>query len=250
MAAMLSSEGEALAIDDGGAIFSAEALYLLGTRNEMRGDAFSFAAAAAQRQAPPQIWFSDRAGTCDELTIFSSRPWRADFAASFLERELTGLAQARESGDPIVPLQVNTFAGDERGAPGGLERLASLAYDTVEVEVGFIDVAVAGDDVRGRIGARPDVAAMLARPIANAIVIAFGGRAGEAPEPDFVLEMRRAETIATALGAAIARRGESIATDVFGTLYDTEELLALALRRCGKSASWAARVASAALEVA
>jgi hypothetical protein len=248
LAAMLSSEGEAVAIDDVGTIFSAEQLYLLGTRNEMRGEAFSFAAAAAQRQAPPRIWFSDRAGICDELTIFSSRPWRADFAAAFLERELKGLVEARESADPIVPPQIKIFGGGERGEPGGLERLASLAYDTVEVDVGFLDVAAAGDDLRARIEARPDVAAMLVRPIANAIVIAFGDSAADAAEPGFALEMRRAETIATALGAAIAKRGESIATDVLGTLYDAEELLTLALRRCGKSASWAARVAAAALQ--
>jgi len=251
LAAMLTSEAEAVAVDDGGAIFSPEQLYGLGTRNEMRADVFSFMAAAAQRQAPPQVWFSERSGICDELTVFSSRPWRADFAATFLERQLNGLAQAgRETGDPIVPPDGRIFSSGERGGRGGRERLATLAYETVEVDLAFLDVAGAGDDLRARIAARPDVGAMLGRPIAHAIVIAYGNSAAAASAPGFALDMRRAETVATALAAAFAQRGEAVATDVVGALYAVDDLVALALRRCGKSVSWAARVMSATMQSA
>jgi hypothetical protein len=245
-AAMLASEGEAVAIDDAGAVFSADQLYVLGSRNEMRADAFAFAVAAAQRQWPvSQVWLSGREGVCDELTVFSTRPWRADFAATFLKRQLAGLGDAaRYNDDPIVPVNREMFAGDKRGEPGSLERLAMLSYEKVDVEIAFIDVTCAGDDIREHLESRKDVEAVLGRPIASAVIVAFGNRDNDTESDLFGLEMRRAETLATVLAAAFAERGDCVAGDVAGALYAAHDLFELALRRCGKSTSWNARVAS------
>lgn len=246
-AALLTSEGQAVGIDDSGAIFAAEDLYALGTRNETRADTFAFAAAAAGRVWPPAIRaLSQREGACDELTVFSALPWRADFALSFLQRTLEELADAADrSSDPIVPPQ-GAFCGDEeRGQPGTLQPLVRLFYETVEIEVSFLDATAAGGEFGALVGARADIAALLGRPIRSALVLSFGSR-GEGAEPErFDLEMRRADTFVTALAAICARRGECIASDAAGSLYDLDELLALALHRRGKSASWRARVAAA-----
>lgn len=248
LAAMLSSEAESIAVDDTGAIFSAEQLYVLGTRNEMRADAFAFAAAACRRQWPaPQEPLSGRRDVFDELTVFSTRPWRAEFAVTFLERELVGLAEAaRYNDDPVVPAGGQLFSSAERAEPGTLERVATLSYDSVDIDVGFLDVTCARDDVRSRVDARKDIAALLGGPIAHAIVIAFGNRVSDAELDGPGLEIRRAETVATALAAAFARRDASVTSDALGALYSPDDLQVLALRRCGKSLSWNARVASVA----
>jgi len=245
-AAMLASNGEAIAVDDSGAIFSADQLYSLGTRNEMRADAFGFTAAAARRQWPvPQRWFSGRGGVCDELTVFSIRPWRADFAASFLQQQLGGLADAaRYNDDPVIPPDQDVFDADERGEAGSLQRLATLSYATVDIDVSFVDVSSADADMRDLVESRKAIEGVLGRPIASAIVIAYGNRDDDTASAQFELEMRRAETLATVLAAAFAERGDSAGADVAGALYAASELRELALRRCGKSASWNARVAA------
>jgi hypothetical protein len=243
-AAMLASDGDAIAIDDTGAIFCADQLSVLATRNETRADAFAFAVAAAQRQWPaPQMWSSGRQGVCDELVVCFGRAWRADFAARFLARELAGFADAANSNeDPIVPSGGELSSDIEEGEDGSLRRLASLSYETVDIDVAFLDADRLRRD-RG-IAGRQDLAAVLCRPVASAIVIAFGNSGPDTDSEDFGLEMRRAETLATALAASFAARGESVTTDVSGTLYAASDLLALALRRCGKSVSWGARVAA------
>lgn len=243
-AAMLAAEADAVALDDSGAIFSADALYGLATRNEMRADAFAFAAAAARREWPaPQTWLSGRGGICAELVVFSSRPWRADFASTFLRRELSGLADGgRHSSDPIVPDRGDVFpfeAGDEAA---GYTKLATLSYETVDLDVGFVDGTRAGDELRTAIEARKDVEALLVRPIAGAVVFAFGNCGDDTESAVFALEMRRAETLATTLAAAFAARGDAVAADIMGTLYSADELRVLALRRSGTSVSWSARV--------
>jgi hypothetical protein len=244
-AAMVTSDAEGIALDDSGAVFSSEELYLLGTKNEMRADAFTFAAAAAHRAWPPaQTWLSPHAALCDELIVFSSRPWRADFAARFLERELNGLAEAaNENDDPVVPGDGRLVPAGERDAPGTLERLAVLSYRTVDIEVGFVD-ASCGDDMRAKIEARKDIEALLGRSVASAVVFSIVPRADEAAVEPLEREIRRAQTVATALGAAFAQRGDSVACDIFGAVFAADDLLRLALRRCGTSASWNARVAS------
>ncbi|MGD0472458.1 MAG: hypothetical protein ABSB70_04505 [Candidatus Velthaea sp.] len=246
LAGMLAAEAESIALDDGGAVFCAEELYVSATRNEMRADRFALAAAAAQRNAPPpQLWFSNRQGVCDELIVFSSRAWRAEFAATFLERELDGLSiAARTTADPIVPLAAaRAFSNEERSAPGKLQRLASLSFEAVDLDIAFLDITCSDADLRPLVLARTDIETLLGRPPASAVVIAYGNR-GDDPESDtFALEMRRAEALATTLAAAFADRGDCVATDVAGALYAAEDLQQLARRRCGKSASWNARVA-------
>jgi hypothetical protein len=245
-AAMLASDADAIAIDDTGAIFSADQLSVLATRNETRADAFAFAVAAAQRQwSAPQMWSSGRQGVCDELVVCFGRPWRADFAARFLARELAGFADAANSNvDPIVPSGGKLSSDVKDGEDGPLRRLASLWYETVDIDVAFLDVDRLSKDGEPGIAGRQDLAAVLGRPVASAIVIAFGNRGPDTESEDFGLEMRRAETLATALAASFAARGESVTTDVGGTLYAASDLLTLALRRCGKSVSWSARVAA------
>jgi hypothetical protein len=245
-AAMLTAEADAVAIDDTRAIFSADALYGLGTRNEMRADAFAFVAAAARREWPaPQAWFSGRGGICAELAVFSSRPWRAEFASTFLRRELGGLAAGgRHSGDPIVPDRGDVFSVEDADVTAGCVKLATLSYDTVDVDVGFVDGTQAGDELRAAIEARTDVAALLGRPIAGVVVFAFGNRGDDTESDVFALEMRRAETLVTTLAAAFAARGDAVAADIMGALYSADELRILALRRSGTSVSWNARVNS------
>jgi hypothetical protein len=246
LAAMLVSEADGIAVDDTGAIFSADALALLGSRNQMRADAFDFVAAAARRRWPAEpAWLSEREGVCDELTVCYAQPWRDDFAARFLERELTGLTDgAAFNGDPVVPTSGELFASDEHVESGSFRRLAALRYETVEIEIGFIDVRESGADARPSLAARKDIEALLGRPVASAVVIAFGNRGSETESDRFRLEMCRAETLATTLAASFAARGEALATDVRGVLYSAAELLPLALRRCGKSAAWSARAAA------
>jgi hypothetical protein len=245
-AAMLASDADAIAIDDTGAIFSADQLAVLATRNETRADAFAFAVAAAQRQWPaPHLWSSGRQGVCDELVVCFARPWRADFAARFLTRELGGFTDAANSSeDPIVPSGGELSSDVDDGEDGPLRRLASLWYETVDVDVAFLDVDRLPKDGERGVAGRQDLAAVLGRPVASAIVIAFGNRGPDTESETFGLEMRRAETLATALAASFAARGESVTTDVAGALYAASDLLTLALRRCGKSVSWSARVAA------
>lgn len=243
-AAMLANDAEAIAVDDTGAVFSADGLSLLATRNEMRADAFAFAAAAAQAQCPPQqMWSSDRVGISDELVVCFARPWRADFAARFLARELAGFADgAAAAADPIVPAEGEMFA--DAAGEVAQHRLAVLHYETVEIELTFLDVERQRDDPLVGIAARADIEVLLGGPVACAIVIAFGNRGADTESEQFRLEMRRAETLATALAASFAARGESVTTDVIGTLYAASDLLTLALRRCGKSVSWSYRAAA------
>ncbi len=246
LAALLVSEADAVAVDDTGAVFSSDGISSLGTRNEMRADDFSFAAAAAQRRWPAErTCVAEREGVCDELIVCFGRPWRADFAARFLARELAGLSEgAVANDDPIVPQNGELLSSDESAGSVPFGRLAALAYETVEIEIGFVDVAGLGAAVENSLGARRDVDVLLGRPVASAVVIAFGNRGPDMESDRFMLEMRRAETLATALAASFAARGESIATDAAGVLYSAPELSALALRRCGKSHSWNARAAA------
>jgi hypothetical protein len=245
-AAMVTSDAEALALDDTGAIFSSEGLYGLGTRNEMRADAFAFAAAAAKRQWPaPHFSISARPAIYDELTVYSSRPWRADFAARFIEREVDALVQAaNDNDDPVVCEEGDFVAPDERGAAGELERLMILSYETVEVEIGFVVGTCIDDRLRSSFDGRKDVEALLGRPIASAVVFTIAPRDPHAESDVSALELRRAETVVTALAAMIAGRGEAVAADVSGAVYAADDLLRAALRRSGKSASWNARAAS------
>jgi hypothetical protein len=245
-AALFTSEGRALAIDDTGAIFSAGQLYALGVRSEVRADTFAFAAAAAQRLRPlPDSATSRRQDDRDELTLFCGLTWRADFASSHLEHALEELADAAErSEDPIVPVKGAFCTEGERGEPGTLQPLVRLAYETVELEVAFLAVTPAGDGVHPLVAARRDVEVLLRGPIQSALVFTFWNRDGDAKSERSALEMRRADTLATALAAIFARRGDCIAADAAGSLYDLEDLLALALHRRGKAASWTARVAA------
>jgi hypothetical protein len=245
-AALFTSEGPAVAIDDTGAIFSAGQLYALGVRNEMRVDTFAFAAAALQRVwSAPERSTSHLQDVRDELTVFSSLAWRADFAFSYLERALEELADAAErSEDPIVPVEGAFCTEEERGEPGTLQPLVRLAYETVELEVAFLGATPTSEGVHPLVGARRDVEALLRGPIQSAVVFTYGNRSAEAKSDRSALEMRRADTLATALAAIFARRGDCVAADAAGSLYDLDELLALALHRRGKAASWTARVAA------
>lgn len=249
-AAMFASDADAVAIDDTGAILSSDELHRLGVGNEMRADAFGFVAAAAQRLWPcPQMRLVEHQGVCDELILFSSRPWRAEFAASHLRRSLDVLSQgAQLSGDPIVPTEMTLDCDVEQGRPGTLARIALLTFETVELEVAFLDATCAHDDVRRSIEARKAVEVLLGHPIASAIVFAFGNRGDDTESALFVLEMRRADALATALAAAYARRDAGVAADAIGALFSADELIELALRRSGKAASWNARVAALALD--
>jgi hypothetical protein len=187
---------------------------------------------------------SDRPAVCDELTLFSSRPWRADFAARFLDRELRGLADAADANDDaVVPTAGQFIPPEERAAPGGLERLAALSYETVAVDIAFVDLT-AGNGELNAFKARKDVAVLLGGSIASAVVLSIAPRRDAAETSVAELELRRAQTLVTALAAIFARRGDSIAADLDGALYSAEELLTLALRRGSKAASWNARVAA------
>jgi hypothetical protein len=246
-AALLTSEGNALGSDDSGAIFSAEELYALGAQNEARGTAFAFAAAAARRAFPPA---GDAAGrdedALDELTLYSALAWRADFALSALQRALDGLADgASRTGDPVVPTDGAFFGPEERGEPGTLQPLVQLYYDTVQVEVSFLDATAASPGAGSSGEDRPDVSVLLGRPVKSVLLFALRRRGEEAASEQSTVEMNRADAFVTALAALCARRGDCVAADAGGSLYDPDALLALALHRRGKASSWSARVAAA-----
>jgi hypothetical protein len=243
-AAFIASAGEAVAFDDTGAVLGAQELYDLALRDEPRAAAFSVAAAAAQRTWPAQtMWLSDRGGVCDELTVVSRRAWRADFAAAFINRALDAFSNTRHlTGDPIIPAQGRLYSDDERAEPGALQRLAVLSYPKVVFEVSFLDLT-AGNAKR-LAAAREDVAALLGGVPQSAIVIAFGNSANDSKSDEFVLDMRRADVLATAIAASLVRRGDAIGVDPSGALYGADELIQLTLARCGKDVSWTARVAA------
>jgi hypothetical protein len=120
-----------------------------------------------------------------------------------------------------------------------------LSYDTVDIEVSFLDASVASGDPGAFVAARSEVEALLSGPIRSVLVFSLGIRGEAADSEQGSLEMRRADALVTTLAAICARRGECIASDAAGTLYDLDELLAAALHRRGKAASWRARVAAA-----
>lgn len=247
-AALVASAVESVTVDDSGAVFSTEQIVDLARRDETRGAAFPLAAAAAQRTWPVDPrWLSDRSGVCDELVLFSSRAWRADFASEFVKRVLESLSDAlQRSDDDVIPREGVLYGDDERTPAGTLQKLATLSYDTTDIDIAFLDSDAAGDHAAAELLAtREDIAALLGEPIAGAVVIAFGNRTADTESEVFGLDMRRADVIATAIGAALARRGSCIGSDVNGTLYSAEELIDLAVRRCGKSAAPVARVVAA-----
>jgi hypothetical protein len=246
-AALAVTAGEGLAVDDTGAIFSAEALYDLGVRESTRAAAFSFAAAAARRAWPSApIWFSARGGVCDELTVLYARAWRADFAAAYVNRTLAALSDAMlRTGDPVIPVHGTVYPADSYADPGQIQALATLEYERVGVDVAFIDFTAAGCPLRDDVAARTDLPAILGADICCAVVICFGNRLDDVDSDAFALEMRRADALATAVAAALARRGDCIAVDAAGAVYSADELIELAVQRRGKDASWTARVTAA-----
>jgi hypothetical protein len=246
-AALSVTVGDGLAVDDTGAIFSADALYELGVREGTRASAFSLAVAAARRAWPSDpIWFSSRGGVCDELTVLYSRPWRANFAAAFVSRTLEALSDAMlRTDDPVVPIRGTVYADDGRAEPGQLQALAALEYDLVGIDVAFIDFTAAGCPLRDAVAARADLPAILGADVCCAVVICFGNRSHDVDSDAFALEMRRADACATAIAAALARRGDCVAVDAAGAVYGSDELVELAIQRRGKDASWTARVNAA-----
>jgi hypothetical protein len=244
-AALLTSEGQAVGIDDSGAVFSTAELYLLGIQNEVRADTFAFAAAAARRAFPPPARSLSQDETAlDEVAVYSALPWRADFALSSLQRALEELADGgARTGDPIVPPQGAFCGPEERGDPGTLQPLVHLSYEAVQIDISF----VAGTAAKGpgSFSERADIGALLGRPIRSVLVFALRARGDETGSDQFFLEMNRADAFVTALAAICARRGDCIAADAGGSLYDLDALLALALHRRGRAASWNARVAAA-----
>lgn len=246
-AAALSVTVGGLAIDDTGAIFSAAALHELGAHDGTRASSFSFVAAAARRAWPSApLWFSSRGGVCDEVTVLYSRPWRADVAAAFVSRTLEALSDAMlRTDDPIVPVHATVYSDDQRARSGQPQALAALEYDRVGVDVAFIDFTAAESPLRDRIGARTDLPAILGGDPCCGVVICFGNRFDDVDSAAFALEMRRADALATAIAAALARRGDCIAVDAAGAMYCADELVELAVQRRGKDASWTARVTAA-----
>ena len=120
------------------------------------------------------------------------------------------------------------FEFEDGEGPAEYAKLATLSYETVDIDIGYIDRARSGDELRAVFEGRTDVEALLGRPIASAVVFAFGNR-GEDTESDlFALEMRRAETMVTTLAVAFAARGDALAADIMGEFYSAGELGTLA----------------------
>ena len=233
-AALLTTGAPAVAIDDAGAVFSAERLYELAARNETRADAFTFAAAAAQRVHPPSpaAFFE---GVADELTLFSSRPSRADSAFVSLRRVLTHIAAAAAaSEDPLVPPQLAVPAIEDRGEPGEAQWLVQLAYERVEIAVAFVDATATDASLAAAVGSRSDVEAILGDAIRSAVVFTVSTR--DTGGADDGLELRRADAFVTALAASFARREDAIASDASGRLYAVDDLVDLALHRRTRAA--------------
>ncbi|MGP6159081.1 MAG: hypothetical protein ACLPYS_16490 [Vulcanimicrobiaceae bacterium] len=246
-AALLTADQQAVGVDDTGAVFAAEDLYVLGSENQTRADSFAFVAAAASSiwPAAPGVR-SPSEGACDELIVFWDSQWRADFALSFLRRALDELAEGAErSGDPVVPVEGEICGDDERGESGTFQPLLRLFYETVAIEAAFVAVSAQAGELAAPLGARADVEALLGRPVRSALVFSLRPRGEDAESETFGLDLRRADAFVTGLAAICARRADCIASDAAATLYDVDELLALALHRRGKASSWRARVAQA-----
>ena len=189
---------------------------------------------------------SERPEVFDELTVYASSAWRADFAAAFFSRVFETLDDAaRRTGDPVVPAHVRVFCAPECGEPGTLQPLLSLAFETVELEVAFLDATMPSAAAAAAQNTRADVAALLGADIKSAIVIMLSRRSTDAECEESVVESHRADALAIALAAAFARRRQCVAFDAAGAPFSGEELIDLALQRRGKSASWTARVTAA-----
>ncbi len=225
-AALLTPGTGATAFDDSGAAFETERLYALAASNGMRGDWFGFVASAAQRRFPYESapLFEE---FCDELTVFSSDSWTAAQVQQALGQslELFGRAAA-ESVDPGIPDSISIMEPNGE-PPGQWQCLFKFFYEAALVWVGVRE----GPDER-----RPDVGALLGKPVSTAVL--FGTAApGDPQDERTALELRRADAFVTALAAGFMKSANNIASDGSGRLFSGRDLMELALYRQGRGLS-------------
>jgi hypothetical protein len=257
-AAAFTAGDAAVACDDTGAIFFPEQLYALGARAATRADAFAFRAAAARQLSalsdsepsrtdlpPSSTGTSSKRRVSESFAIFSTRAESADLVRAEFSRAVETLADAADTTEDVVAAFGRTlFPAGDQVEPGALQPLAQLAFQTVEIDIAFLD-ANTGDARRWPLlQAREDVRCLLGMPIRTIVVFEFGNRTSDIESALFWLEMRRADVVTTALAAILARRGHTLAADA-GSIYPVEELVELALQRRGRTASLAALVAAA-----
>lgn len=218
--ALLTSDGSD-AVDDTGIVFTGDRLYALAAGNQMRGDWFGFAAAAAKRAYPPAKTrvFTE---SSDELVIFLDKEQGAASVQNALGRSLELLAGgAARTGDPSVP-QTMTVMETRDQAPGEWQPLFQFGYETVQVWIALGN---------GSVDWRPDVAALFGKPVSKALAFAIGTPVTEHSEID--VELCRSNAFLTVLAAGFMKGTGAIASDASGQLFSAADLLEIALYRRG-----------------
>lgn len=231
-AAIAAAESPQFVEDDGGALFACDDLVGLAQRNEMRADAFAFAAALARRHwpAPPSTVGDAAARGGDELILFGSHERDAAAARELLQRAIASLAiAATRNDDPVIPCG-GTLSEPDAGL---LRPLVRLEYARVAIDVLWLDATADAAGVRALREDRRDVAALLGAPLRSAIVFAYAPVEGFDGTSD-ACELDRADTIVTALAAVLGRDDDAVAVDATGRLYAADELVTRALHRRGR----------------